>query len=140
MRGTGPRATVKKRRPSRRARACPSPCFGQSLRRGGQAPALRVFVACLLCASAGSCAVRDLAIPNYSARRCVRGTGPRATGMCACCAVHAGDRPPRDGDVRAARRRRALLLKHQAFEEDIQNVCIRDNAVRVYINFIRTGG
>ncbi len=41
-RGTGPRATVKKTPvPHRRARACPSPSSAQSNARGGQAPALR---------------------------------------------------------------------------------------------------
>ena len=41
-RGTGPRATMKKRPPPhRRARACPSPSSVHSNDRGGQAPALR---------------------------------------------------------------------------------------------------
>ena len=38
---TGPRATMKKRPPPRRARACPSPSLVHSNARGGQAPALR---------------------------------------------------------------------------------------------------
>ena len=108
----------------------------------------------------------------------MRGTGPRATCFrCVfvvrecwflrrsgsgdpelqCEALHAGDRPPRYGNMsvfrvacggQAPARRgcesretgKALLLKHQAFEEDIQDVCTRDNAVRVHIDFVRAFG
>ena len=54
-RGTGPRATVGEAASfHRRARACPSPCFGHMNARGGQAPALRAWKGVLLLIRSGS--------------------------------------------------------------------------------------
>ena len=66
--GGRPRATMKKRRPSRRARACPSPCTGAREPSRGTGPRATVDAACahpLVGQDRQILPVRALASPNY---------------------------------------------------------------------------
>ena len=74
-RGTGPRATVKKRAADRRARACPSPCLDRHEKRPWLACGFRVGRTItgdrpprygLGKGFSSPCAVREQVLPNYS--------------------------------------------------------------------------
>ena len=111
-RGTGTRATVKKRAADRRARACPSPCLGRegngfigvrfsrgSDDRGGQAPALRARKGSPRHAPFGSRRARTTVSNPYNLANLGNLGNPAHLWS---TRANAGDRPPRYGPGRGS--------------------------------------